>query len=62
LSKISGERDEVKKRLDDAEGRSVAQRQSFSYLHQRIVDLEKVIAEYDTETRRIRTKNATLMT
>jgi len=31
-------------------------------LHERIVDLEKVIGDFDTEKRRLNTKNATLMT
>ena len=33
-----------------------------SSLHQRIVDLEKVIGDFETEQRRIQTKNETVLT
>jgi len=31
-------------------------------MHQRIVDLEKVIGDYETEQRRLQTKNETVLT
>jgi len=33
-----------------------------SNMHQRIVDLEKVIGDYETEQRRLQTKNETVLT
>ena len=51
-----------KAKLFRAQEKVTAVKKMQSSLHQRIVDLEKVIGDFETEQRRIQTKNETVLT